>query len=122
MRRTTLLAEKRLLVVPEHSMVTQQGMILDNFSDFLVGAMKEELTQIVYLMLNRVDIDFDLGRIYKIEVHPEFIELFRMGLMGGEWKESESGEFYVDYMQEKLYKSIVSLNLTDYGSRSLQNV
>lgn len=76
-------------------MVTQQGMILDNFSDYLVEATKEELTQIVHLMLNRVDVDFDLAKISKIEVHPEFIELFRMGLKNSRWEEKESGEFEI---------------------------
>ena len=94
-KRVNLLAEKKSLVVPEYSVVTQQGMILDNFSDYLVEATKEELTQIVHLMLNRVDVDFDLAKISKIEVHPEFIELFRMGLKGGQWEETEPGLFEV---------------------------
>jgi hypothetical protein len=33
--------------VSEFSVVAQQGMILDNFLNFLVEATKEELTQIV---------------------------------------------------------------------------
>lgn len=94
-KRATLLAEKRSLVVPEYSVVAQQGMILDNFSDYLVEATKEELTHIVHLMLDKVDVDFDLGRICRIEVHPEFIELFRMGLKGGQWEEKEPGVFEV---------------------------
>ncbi|MEL7658825.1 MAG: hypothetical protein AAGU75_23280, partial [Bacillota bacterium] len=72
-KRATLLVGRRSLVVPEYSVVAQQGMILDNFSDYLVEATKEELTQIVHLMLNKVDIDFDLARICRIEAHPEFM-------------------------------------------------
>jgi hypothetical protein len=68
-------------------------MIFDNFSDFLVEVTKEELTQILHRMLDKVDVDFDLGRICRIEVHPEFIELFRMGLKGGQWKEMEPWVF-----------------------------
>lgn len=64
-------------------MVAQRGIILDNFADYLVEATKEELTQIVHLMVDKVYVDFDLGRIFRIEVHPEFIELFRMRLKGG---------------------------------------
>ena len=92
-KRVNLLAEKKSLVVPEYSVVTQQGLILDNFSDYLVEATKEELTQIVHLMVNRVEVDFDLARISKIEVHPEFIELFRMGLKGSRWEEKDPGVF-----------------------------
>jgi hypothetical protein len=40
-----------------------------------------------------VDVDFDLGRVCRIEVHPEFFELFRMGLKGGQWEEKEPGLF-----------------------------
>jgi len=94
-KRATLQAEKRSLVVPEFNVVAQQGIILDNFSDYLVEATKEELTQIVHLMLDKVDVDFDLGRICRIEVHPEFIELFRMGLKGGQWEEKEPGVFKI---------------------------
>jgi len=92
-KRANLMAEKKSLVVPEYSVVMQQGMILDNFSDYLVEATKEELTKIVHLMLNRVDVDFDLAKISKIEVHPEFIELFRMGLKDSRWGEKDPGVF-----------------------------
>jgi hypothetical protein len=46
-------------------------------------------------MLDKAGVDFDLGRIYRIEVHPEFIELFRMGSKGGQWKEMEPGVFKI---------------------------
>jgi hypothetical protein len=42
-----------------------------------------------------VGVDFDLAKISKIEVHPEFIELFRMGLKGGRWEEKEPGVFEI---------------------------
>ena len=94
-KRSNLLAEKKSLVVPEYNMVTQEGMILDNFSDYLVEATKEELTHIVHLMLNRVEVNFDLAQISKIEVHPEFIELYRMGLKGSRWEERQPGVFEI---------------------------
>jgi hypothetical protein len=72
-------------------MTTQQGMILDNFTDFLREATREELTHIIHLMFKRVEVDFALKMIMKIEVHPEFIELFKMGLKEGEWKVQEPG-------------------------------
>jgi hypothetical protein len=68
-------------------------MILDNFTDYLREATREELTHIIHLMFNRAEVDFALKKIRKIEVHPEFIELFRMGLKGSEWKEQEPGVF-----------------------------
>ncbi len=77
------------MVVREFNVVAQQDIILYNFSDYLVEVTKEEMTQIVHLMLNNVDVDFDLGRICRIEVHPEFVELFPMGLKRGKWKETE---------------------------------
>ena len=39
-KRATLQAEKRSLVVLVYNIVAQQGMILDNFSDYLVEATK----------------------------------------------------------------------------------
>lgn len=95
-KRATLLSEKKSLVVPEFSVVTQQGMILDNFTDYLREATREELTHIIHLMFNRAEVDFALKKIIKIEIHPEFIELFRMGLKGSEWKEQDPGVFYLN--------------------------
>ncbi len=88
-KRANLQAEKHSLVVSKFNVVVQQEMILDNFSDYLVKATKEELTHIVHLMLNKVEVDFDLGRIYRIDVYMEFIELFRMRLNGIQWEENE---------------------------------
>jgi len=72
--------------------------LLFGISEFLLNyTLFEEVnhSQNVHLMLDKVDVDFDLGRICRIKVHPEFIELFRMGLKGGHWQETEPGLFEV---------------------------
>jgi hypothetical protein len=68
--------------------------ILDNFTDYLREATREELTHIIHLMFNRAVVDFSTCMIIKVEVHPEFIELFRMRVKGSEWKEQDPGVFY----------------------------
>lgn len=62
-------------------------MDLENFFD-LSTSMKEDLPQIVYSRVNWVEVDLDLTKISKIE-------LFRMGLNGGQWEEKEPGVFKI---------------------------